>query len=372
MGETEKFKRKTEGRVLAEVTPFTEKGFYLSELRDRTIAIALASGTRSDFHALAEVLDELAENRTRVVLVSAAGSAIPDSAFEALRAPIEPVGELESLPGRVWRLLGQAARLVVTADSEHGFATGCANVIRRLGIRKLVWIDPQGGLVRENGGRDSFIDAAELAERIREGQMEPSRAALFAVIESMLDAGVDAVNLCRIDGVADELFTYDGSGTLFTARGYVEVRHLGIDDFDAAADLIERGTTEGYLAPRTFAEVERVLASGFGAFVGGNHLAGIGTLLRYPTARAAEIGSLYTLTRFVGEGVGGHLLRFAVQAAQTDGFESVFACTTADRVVGFFERNGFRRVDPEQVPAAKWRGYDSSRRVKVICVRREI
>jgi len=202
--------------------------------------------------------------------------------------------------------------------------------------------------------------------------MGPSRVALFEVIQSMLEAGVDAVNLCRIDGVADELFTYDGSGTLFTARGYLEVRRLGIDDFDAAADLIERGTAEGYLAPRSSAEVERVLASGFGAFVGGYHLAGIGTLLRYRSARAAEIGSLYTLTRFLGEGVGGHLVRFAIEAAQAEGFEFAFASTTADRVVGFFERNGFRRVDHDQVPAAKWHGYDSSRRDKVICVRREI
>lgn len=357
-----------DGRVLAEVTPFSEKGFYLSELRNRTIAIALVSGTGSELDSLARLLDELAENRTRVVIVSDARAAIAD----AIGAPAEPAGELESLPGRVWRLLGRVPRVVVVADLERGFESGCANVVQRLGIRKLVWVDPEGGLVGSSGLRDSFIDAAELDERLREGRVESSRVELFGVIQFMLNAGVAAVNLCRIDGVADELFTYDGSGTLFTAQGYVEVRRLGIDDFDAAADLIERGMAEGYLAPRTPADVERVLASGFGAFVGGNHLAGIGTLLRYAPDRAAEIGSLYTLTRFLGEGVGGHLVRFAIEAAKAQGCDFAFASTTADRVVGFFERNGFRRVSQDQVPADKWRSYDPVRREKVVCVRREI
>ena len=58
-------------------------------------------------------------------------------------------------------------------------------------------------------------------------------------VEAILSAGVAAVNLCRLDGVADELFTYDGSGTLFTREGYVAVRRLGFDDYDAATDLIE-------------------------------------------------------------------------------------------------------------------------------------
>jgi hypothetical protein len=48
------------GRALTEATPFSEKGFYLSELRDRTIAIALASGAGNGLDSLSSVLDELA------------------------------------------------------------------------------------------------------------------------------------------------------------------------------------------------------------------------------------------------------------------------------------------------------------------------
>jgi N-acetylglutamate synthase-like GNAT family acetyltransferase len=188
----------------------------------------------------------------------------------------------------------------------------------------------------------------------------------------MLSAGVAAVNLCTLAGVSDELFTYDGSGTLFTCEGYVAVRRLGLDDFDAAADLIERGTAEGYLAPRTPEQIERVLESAFGAFIGGNHLAGLGTLLTYRDDQAAEIASLYTLTRFLGEGVGGHLIRFAAERAGGQGCRFVFACTTSPRVMAFFERNGFRKVDCGEVPETKWRAYDPARLSQIACLRRDL
>ena len=150
------------------------------------------------------------------------------------------------------------------------------------------------------------------------------------------------------------------------------MRGLGLDDFDAAADLIERGIVEGYLAPRTPEQIERVLESAFGAFIGGNHLAGLGTLLTYGDDQAAEVASLYTLTRFLGEGVGSHLVRFATERASDQGCRFVFACTTSPRVEAFFERNGFRKVDSGEVPEAKWRAYDPARRAQVVCLRRDL
>ena len=178
--------------------------------------------------------------------------------------------------------------------------------------------------------------------------------------------------MCSAEGLGEELFTYAGSGTLFTRERYVAVRRLGLDDYDAAAHLIARGVAEGYLAPRSPEQVERVLANGLGAFVEGAHLAGIGALVEHPGSGAAEIASLYTLTRFVGEGVGGHLVSAALDRARERGCDTVFACTTSDRVVDFFERNGFRRTGQEDVPREKWDDYDPERRARIICVRRDV
>jgi amino-acid N-acetyltransferase len=272
----------------------------------------------------------------------------------------------------VWRRLGHNLRVGVVTDDGTGFGAACCQIALALGIEKLVWVDAEGGLIRADGERDSFIDAADLRDRIAVAGPGDPHAEILVHAEAMLSAGVAAVNLCTLSGVAEELFTYDGSGTLFTREGYVAVRGLGLDDFDAAADLIERGMVEGYLAPRTPEQIERVLESAFGAFVGGNHLAGLGTLLTYSDAQAAEIASLYTLTRFVGEGVGSHLVRFAAERAGEQGCRFVFACTTSPRVTAFFERNGFRKVDRGEVPETKWRAYDPARRSQVACLRRDL
>ncbi len=82
--------------------------------------------------------------------------------------------------------------------------------------------------------------------------------------------------------------------------------------------------------------------------------------------------SLYTLTRFVGEGIGGHLVRFAVERARDRGFACVVACTTEDRVVSFFESHGFRRVSYGALPPEKWRDYEAERRARVRCLRLDL
>jgi amino-acid N-acetyltransferase len=160
---------------------------------------------------------------------------------------------------------------------------------------------------------------------------------------------------------------------LFTRKRYVVVRELGLDDFDAADDLIGRGVAEGFLAPRPPRAVDQVLAHGFGAFVEGRHLAGIGALLPFAQApTAGEIASLYTLTRFLGEGVGQHLVSFALRRARARKLRVVFALTTQPRVAAFFARLGFEPSSLEDLPASRWRGYDRSRRNRLLCYRRDL
>jgi amino-acid N-acetyltransferase len=242
-------------------------------------------------------------------------------------------------------------------------------VALRLGLSKLVWIDPEGGLRRSDGARVSFVELDELRSLVRAGEGS-ERIALLREIERALDAGIAAVNVTTLEGLADELFTYAGSGTLFSRKRYVEVRTLGIDDYDPANDLIARGVAEGYLAPRTPEQVEAVLVNGFGAFVEGVHLAGIGALIAQ--GEGGEIASLYTLTRYLGGGIGGHLIRFAVERAAQSGMRFVIACTTSERVVAFFEASGFREVGPDAIPEAKWKGYDPDRRNLLRCLRLDL
>ena len=76
------------------------------------------------------------------------------------------------------------------------------------------------------------------------------RTRLLEEIRRMVSGGLPAVNLCDLDGVAAELFTFEGAGTFFARERYLEVRRLALDEFDAAHDLLQRGVAEGYLAER--------------------------------------------------------------------------------------------------------------------------
>ena len=346
------------------VLPFTEKAFYLGEFRGRTLAIACAGAGPAERDSLARVLGELEANDTRVVLLTADAELA-----RTLRAPVvQEAGE--GLPGSVWRGLRAAQRIGLLLPGTDAFAAASRGRVLELGVSKWVVIDSIGAFTRADGSRISFADLAELEGWLAAPRGEVAkRAPLLREVEAALRSGIPAVNVCRADGLDDELFTYAGSGTLFTRERYVSVRRLGIDDYDAASDLVRRGVAEGFLAERSEAELDRVFACAFGAFVEGRHLAGIGALLPHAHERAGEIASLYTLTRFLGEGIGGHLVAALLRAARERDDASVFACTTQERVALFFERQGFARVGPDEIPEEKWRSYDPERRERLLCLR---
>ena len=348
---------------------FSEKGFYLSEFRGRTLAIAARAEDLARPEPLAELLGELRDNTTRCVLLSTA-----DAPLARLTGEPGLLAGSERLEGSVWRAFAKRPHVGVRVEDGDAFAAACGATALRLGLSKLMWIDPGGGLRRSDGSRDSFVDLRDLRLILAEGAPaeSPARRRLLGSIERALEAGLAAVNLSTLEGLADELFTYAGSGTLFTREGYMVVRRLGLDDYDAAHDLVGRGVAEGYLAERSPEEIEEVLASGFGAFVEGYHLAGVGALLEHGRSGVGEIACLYTLTRFLGEGVGGHLVRFALDRARERGLSHVFACTTSERVESFFARQGFRPVEPEALPAEKWQSYDPDRKRRVRCLQIQV
>lgn len=350
---------------------FTEKNFYLAEFRGRSLAVALPEAEPASLALLEEVLGELARAGTRVVLLVPPGSRLGEIVGCEVQRLLEP-----GWVGLLWRRIRRnpITALELAADD---FRAHCRQAALRLRLAKLVWIDRHGGLRTPDGRRLSVVDLADLERLIetRAAQVTAAgdeRLALLGEIRRMLAGGLPAVNLCSLEGLADELFTYAGSGTFFTRERYAQVRQLALDDFDAAADLIARGVEEGYLLGRTPEEIEAVLGHGFGVFIEGRYLAGIGSLLPYPDRRAGEIAALYTLTRFLGEGVGADLIDHATGCAERAGYRYVFACTTSERVQRFFERHRFRRVPPDDVPPEKWPGYAPERREAVRCLRYDV
>jgi N-acetylglutamate synthase-like GNAT family acetyltransferase len=376
-----------EAQLAAARQGFSERDFYRTEFQGRTLAFALPDAKPDELGPLVQLLDELEANRTRVLVLST-----DRAVLEAVSSVLLPAGSDPGWPGPLWRAIRKSARVGLLVPPDEALPTACRRIVLRLRLAKLVWIDSVGPLRGPGGERISQLDVAGLDALLGGSEAASARVGertrLLEEIRRMVSGGLPAVNLCDLDGVAAELLTFEGAGTFFARERYLEVRRLALDEFDAAHDLLQRGVAEGYLVERTADQLDEVLASAFGVFVEGRYLAGVGALLVHrsrpaapdsdspraadaeaPGEAAGEICSLYTLTRFLGEGVGGHLIDFALERAADEGLEYVFACTTSARVQAFFERHAFRTVPPDQIPAQKWIDYPPERRARVRCLR---
>jgi amino-acid N-acetyltransferase len=379
----------------------SERDFYLQEFRGRTLVLAADRSTLRGIASrrrLRGVLDALLHNGTNVVLVlGETRSERPSDRLEArtwLRLPRVPMprrrgsgresrDDVVSWPAvepreailSVWQALRRRPLCLVL--DEEPVLESAARVAEALRVHKLVLLDSRGGLLERGSRRPlSFLDENTLDGLLSkaDGGGAEVRRDLLTRIERALAAGVGSVNLCRVDGLAEELFSYEGSGTYFSRGEYCHVGRLRIDDFREAEQLIARGQREGLLKPRGLDEVGEILLEGFGAWVGTRHLAGIAALSTTPYVadRAGEVVALYTITRFQGEGLGLRLVRHLVEEARLMRLSCVFAVTTSDRAAEFFARSGFEETDPDGVPAAKWDGYDLDRRSRVRVFRLEL
>jgi len=357
--------------------PFSERDFYLAEFRGRTLAIALSEQppiAGEDRLVVEQVLVDLVANETGVVLLGEDAALLS----ELSGAPaIEARGS--GWVGAVWRQLRKHSSVGLLGSSPNETLPAlCSRVALELQLSKLIWLGSCGVLWMPGGRRRSPVDLAGLEQQRHEaedkgaGKDGAAVAELLREIEIMISGGVSSVSACLPGALRDELFTYAGSGTFYSPEGYTEVRRLALDEFAAAENLIQHGVEEGYLLSRSEREIEVTLTNGFGAFIEGRYLAGICALLPYPEDGAGELSSIYALTRFLGEGVGAHLLRHAVECAQAEGLSYVFACTTSQRVEAFFLRSGFRSASQDELPASKWEHYDPDRLQDVRCLRRDL
>jgi len=362
--------RQTAASMTDLLRSFSEREFYLAEFRRRSIGIIWPS-EEPLVPACAEVVDELVRNQSRVVVMS------PSDAVLSALTRASPIDFRDkNVAPRLWRQLREHGSAGLKMG-DTTLAADCLRAVLELRLSKVVWIQSAPLVERVSGmSRVSVVDLAHLEAllgkipsassslRVREGQEE-----MLGTIRDMIEGGLPAVNVCAGEDLERELFTYSGAGMFFTRDRYAEVRPLALDDYDPASDLIERGEADGFLVPRSAAARDAVLAHAVGVFVEGRYLAGIGALIPHPSEAAIEVASLFALTRYVGEGAGGQIVRYAIDRARSEKIAYLFSCTTSDRVVRFFEAHGFSIVGHDRVPKAKWEGYDPDRRARVTCLR---
>lgn len=319
-----------------------------------------AGELRSD-PRVSSVVDELVANRTMVIVV-ASRFRKTDAALRLSRAQMEAESPRIALMSA--RLLNRGLLCVRRPDGDSANALHFSvDLASLLGVRKLVVIDERGGL-SDRIGESSFVNATRLGRLCRDGSPRGDWSAgeLRALWEG-IKAGVESTNLATPEGLARELFTFEGSGTLITADEYCRFGRLGVEDFEDALRLLERGEREGFLLSRSERQRFELLHCAHGVWFEHRRLAGVAGLRTapYTSQGLGEIAGLYTISRFQGEGLGRRLLGHVVGEARRRGLVALFACTSSDRAAGFFQCNGFDRVAAERVPAKKWAGRGGPR-----------
>ena len=359
---------------------FTEKSFYLEEFYGKSLLFALVppSGERlSELDSLNRTLGELRRNQTRCIII-ASTSALPRLMRRlGRRAPrhaplrFNPATGLRSRPyppdsaiSALWQALraGPIIAAEVEADDPGDLVIFAQQLASRLRVFKLLLLDRAGGLVDGAGNRQSFVQVGRV-RGILKGIRSAHRRRLVRAAYRAIGAGVASVSLASPREVYEELFSFSGTGTIFTEGGYGHVRQISIEDFEEVEALIIRAQNEGFLLSRSEGEIASLLPSCFGYRIGDEHLAGVVSLLTEPYRheRAGEITALYTLTRFQGEGVAAELMNEVIKESRARRLRYVFACTTEQRAAHLFEHLRFHRVEPQAVSPAKWRGYDKRR-----------
>lgn len=264
---------------------------------------------------------------------------------------------------RLWLAVNDGPSVVVeVADgAESTVAAGLATAVRAV---KLVITDPEGGWGEPPR---SFADVLDSGQGYQEALAHRQGGRVVPAIERALAGGVTSANLCRAEDLDRELFTFDGTGTLFTSGGYLRLDRLRVDDLPAVEALVAQGVADGVLRSRDREEVARLAVTGLGARVlGSDHLSGIVSLDRetYRDDLVGEVACLYAVSRFSAAGAGGLLVDGLVEQAEAAGLRAVFAVTVSEAAAAFFERKGFVEVDHDELPAAKWDGYDPDRKAR--------
>jgi len=378
-------------------TCFDEEEFYLDEFHEKTLLFAIRSADQipdPDILVGMEVFETLLRNETRVLLlIETDNETGPPHRFIALHKQLARIAKMpnasplvfsvdepvDQICARIWGVLRETRLCVGLWPSDARISMACCvqQIAVGLQIYKLVHVDPLGGLVQD-GKPLSFLNSMSLQELLRPGKAEEmglgERRSVLQSIHDALQGGVTSVSMCPLAGVGRELFTYEGHGTMFTRGDYCRVEKLGIDDFHEVEKLLQRAEGAGYLKPRTPEETTLLLLHGYGARLGPADMepAGFCALLPYGEDNAAEIVGLFTITRYLGEGVGGTLVEAMLREGERKKLAYIFACTIQESAQRLFTRHGFRRVDPEAVAATKWKNYDLERRKQVAVYRRDL
>jgi amino-acid N-acetyltransferase len=180
------------------------------------------------------------------------------------------------------------------------------------------------------------------------------------------EAGVERSHILpfAVDGaILQEVFTHDGIGTMVVDEKLESLHEAVADDVGGILQLIEPFERDGTLVRRERTEIERDIAN-YTVIEHDGVIFGCAALYPYPEARTGEMAALTISPQVQGQGDGERILKRIEQRARAAGLDSIFVLTT--RTMHWFLKRGFVGVDPDWLPDARKRKYNTDRRSQVL------
>ena len=179
-------------------------------------------------------------------------------------------------------------------------------------------------------------------------------------------AGVERSHILpfAVDGaLLLEIYVHDGIGTMVIDEKLESLREATPDDVGGILQLIEPFEKDGTLVKRSRTEIERD-AELYTVIEHDGVIFACAALYAYPEAKTAEMAALTVSPHSQGQGDGEKVLKRIEQRARATGLQSIFVLTT--RTMHWFIKRGFVQVDPEWLPEARKRKYNSDRKSQVL------
>lgn len=223
---------------------------------------------------------------------------------------------------------------------------------------------------REAGLQDSagqLIRQCKLSEA-KQFQRELDDPAQLSLLKAAYDSCHAGVERCHIISYRDdcalleELFTFDGSGTLISHEGFEQARRADIDDVGGILELIEPLEQNGTLVKRSRELLETEIHL-FTVLERDGRIVACAALYPYTEHGSGELACIVTHRDYRSGNRGERLLEELETQARRMGLAQVFVLTT--QTAHWFLEQGFVESTLEQLPAQKQSLYNLQRGSKV-------
>lgn len=343
----------------------------------------------TDTQAMEQVIDAVGALRARIESLFSMG--LPNSPMQGARLRVvggnfviaKPTGIVDGVDflhtGQVRRIEVDAIsrqlddRAIVLLSPQGYSPTGevfnlsledvAVHCAASIGAEKLIVFSSKSGIEDDAG---QLIRQCVVGETRSLAVTDASQLRLLDTARRACLAGVERCQIISYETdcvLLEELFTYDGCGTLISRDNFENSRRASIDDVGGILELIEPLEQQGILLKRSRELLENEIGH-FRLLERDGRIIACAALYPFPEDNSGELACIVTHPDYRGGQRGQRLLTELEAEARRLQLDTVFVLTT--QTADWFVEQGFKPQALDTLPQKKQQLYNLQRRSRVL------